>query len=146
MMCNMKVDSQGNFYGIWKHGSFGEQVEAVKLPPEPVADTAGGTVAKPPEREQRYRLNVSCCGEPLSFGAGRPSHFGIDRSDDDVFLSETTENFENERISFYDSKGGLLGRFGVAEGSYPGLDSVGGITVDPVTHDVYVTNNRDFGW
>ncbi len=144
-MCNMKVDSQGNFYGIWKHGFFGEQIEAVKLPPEPVADTAGGTVAKPPEREQRYRLNVSCCGEPLSFGAGRPSHFGIDRSDDDVFVSETTENFENERISFYDSHGGLLGRFGLAEGSYPGLRSVGGITVDPVTHDVYVTNNRDFG-
>ena len=144
-MCNMKVDSQGNFYGIWQHGFFGEQIEAVELPPEPVADTAGGTVAKPPEREQRYRLNVSCCGEPLSFGAGRPSHFGIDRSDDDVFVSETTENFENERISFYDSHGGLLGRFGLAEGSYPGLRSVGGITVDPVTHDVYITNNRDFG-
>jgi hypothetical protein len=144
MMCNMKVDSQGNFYGLTEEGSFGPQA-AVKLPPEPVADGAGGTEAKPPEREQHYRLNASCCGQEVFGNSG--AHFGIDRSNDDVFLVESTfvPTFGTSRISLYDSKGGLLTQFGGAEGGYLGLRNVGGITVDPATHDVYVTNNRDYG-
>ena len=60
-MCNMKVDSQGDFYGLNEEGSFGPQA-AVKLPPEPIVDGAGGTPARSPERERRYRLNAACCG------------------------------------------------------------------------------------
>ena len=144
MMCNMKVDSQGNFYGLTEEGSFGPQA-AVKLPPEPVADGAGGTEAKPPEREQHYRLNASCCGQEVFGNSG--AHFGVDRSNDEVFLVESTfvPTFGTSRVSLYDSKGGLLTQFGGAEGGYEGLRNVGGITVDPATHDVYVTNNRDYG-
>ena len=86
-MCNLKLDSQGNFYGLNEEGSFGPQA-AVKLPPEPVVDGAGGTVARPPERERRYRLNASCCGQELNSG-NSGQHFGVDRSDDDVFLVES---------------------------------------------------------
>ena len=62
-----------------------------------------------------------------------------------MYLAETinTGNFEYDAVSVYDKNGGVLTKFGMAEGiSYEGLRSVGGITVDPVTHDVFVTNNR----
>lgn len=144
-VCNMKVDSQGNFYGLWQHGFFGGEEDAVKLPPEPVADESGGTAAKPPEREQFFRLNASCCGETVNFGNNFPTHMGVDRSDDDVFVVERKGSFPLTPVSMYDNKGGLVGTFGGPEGSYPGIESAGGITVDPVTHDVYVTNNHDFG-
>ena len=143
-MCNMKVDSQGDFYGLNEEGSFGPQA-AVKLPPEPIVDGAGGTPARSPDRERRYRLNAACCG--LEIGENSAQHFGIDRSDDDVFLVESinTPEYGTSRVSLYDAKGGLITQFGGAEGGFEGLRNVGGITVDPVTHDVYVTDNRDYG-
>ena len=86
-MCRLKLDSQANFYGFNEEGSFGPQA-AIKLPPEPVVNGAGGTVARPPERERFYRLNASCCGQELNNG-NSGQHIGIDRSDDDVFLVES---------------------------------------------------------
>ena len=142
MMCNMKVDSQGNFYGISEEGGFFSGAEAVKLPPEPVADGAGGTAAKPPERERRYRLNAACCGQEVFPNSAL--HMAVDRSDDDMFVVQRS-GFPSTPVSVYDNKGGLVGTFGGPEGSYPGVESAGGITVDPVTHDVYVTNNHDYG-
>ena len=143
MVCNMKLDSQGNFYGLSSEGFFGQA--ATKLPPEPIVDLAGGTAARPPEREQHYRLNAACCGLSVEENSG--AHFGVDRSTDDVFLVETlfVPEFGTSRVSLYDAKGGLVTQFGGSEGPYQGLKNVGGITVDPVTHDVYVTNNRDYG-
>jgi hypothetical protein len=141
-MCNLKLDSQGSFYGL--NGEENGQA-AVKLPPEPVVDNAGGTAARSPDRERRYRLNAACCGLSVEQNSG--SHFGVDRSDDDVFLAESlfVPEYGTSRISLYDSKGGLVTQFGGAEGPYEGLKNVGGVTVDPVTHDVYVTNNREYG-
>lgn len=146
-MCNLKVDSQGNFYGFWEaEGGFSPNW-AVKLPPEPIADNAGGTAEKSPDREQRYRLNAGCCGITPTFGNHNPTHLGIDRSDDYVFATERSNlgPFGTNVVSVYDNKGGLVSQFGLPEGGYEGLMNAGGITVDPVTHDVYVTNNRDYG-
>src|SRR5262249_32212287 len=127
MMCHLKIDSQGNFYGLNEEGGFFGPQAVIKLPPEPVADTSGGTAEKPPERERFYRLNGSCCGEELTHSA---QSIGIDKSDDDVFVVEShvePPEFKNEsRVSLYDSKGGLETTFGGPEGSYPGLEGAGG--------------------
>ncbi|HEY1285744.1 MAG TPA: hypothetical protein VGF04_06615 [Solirubrobacterales bacterium] len=145
-MCNLKTDTQGNFYGLSEEGGFFSGQSAVKLPPDPIADDAGGTAEKTPEQERRYRLNAACCGKEVTNGNNSAAHFGIDPSNDDVFLAEATNEggFGNSRISLYDSKGGLVTEFGQPEGSYEGLRGVGGVAVDPVTHDVYVTNNREY--
>jgi len=139
----LKIDSERNFYGIWgdAEGSFSPGW-AIKMPKEPIANNSGGTAAKPPEREWRYRLNASSKGTPAN--QDNAQRLGIDRSNDDVFLYSTRPGGVHV-ISQYDSKGGLIGSFGLAEGGYEGLTSPGGIAVDPATHDVYVTNNRVYG-
>jgi hypothetical protein len=145
-MCNMRIDGQRNFYGFWLDAGGGafEPPWAIKLPANPIANKSGGTATRLPEQEFRYRLNWSCCGKTPEYQEGFPLHLGVDRSNDDVYLAETinTGNFEDDAVSVYDKNGGLLTKFGMAEGSYEGLRNVGGVAVDPVTHDVFVTNNR----
>jgi hypothetical protein len=139
--CEMVIDGNRNFYGIWSRETFSEGnqgIWAVKLPPEPVNNNVG-----PPEREWRYRLNASSAGQNVKSAERTPTHLAIDESDDDVFLSEGTPPQET-RISQFDSSGRLLGRFGGPEGGYLGLSNIGGLTVDPATHDVWVTNNRSY--
>jgi hypothetical protein len=138
-LCGLKIDSQRNFYGLWAGGGFNAGNEAIKEPPEPVANGIGM-----PDKELRYRLNAACCGTTVTNQHDSAGRLAIDTSNDEVFVSENKTPFPNQRISVYDSKGGLLGTFGEPGGGYEGLVGVGGITVDPVTHDVYVANNRAY--
>ncbi len=136
-LCGMKIDTGRNFYGLWAGGGFNAGNEAIKEPPEPVANNVGM-----PDKELRYRLNGSCCGQTVTNQFNTALHMGVDTANDEVFVNE--RNSGVHRISVYDSEGGLLSRFGEAEGGYEGLVSPGGVAVDPATHDVYVTNNREY--
>jgi hypothetical protein len=143
-MCNLKIDQERNFYGLSENGN-NQGAEAVKIPPDPIADNAGGTAEKSPDQERRYRLNGASSGETLS-NQNTAQHLAIDSSNNDVFVEERKPGpFPGLfQISQYDSKGGLVTSFGLAEGGYEGLVSPGGLTVDPATHDIYVTNNREY--
>ncbi len=123
--CHPVLDSQGNFY-VWNSPGGFERF-LTKFPPKPVQSRLG-----PPEREELYRLN----------GFGFPGQMAVDMSNDDLFA---VENAFSGPIGQYDSKGGKLGTFGGAEGPYLGIaNGVGGIAVDPVTHDVWVANGRSY--
>lgn len=146
-ICDLKIDADRNFYGFNQLGFFESEETgkwALKLPANPIADETGGTATRLPEQEQRYRLNGACCGQMVAGGENEGMHLGIDRSNNDVFLVErvSVPTFGTSRVSVYDENGGLLTQFGLPAGSYEGLSEAGGITVDPATHDVYVTNNR----
>lgn len=70
--------------------------------------------------------------------------FAIDSSNNHVFVSE---GLEGNIVSEYDSLGTKLGSFGAAEpeSSFEGLQGgARGIAVDPVTHEVWVTNAREY--
>jgi hypothetical protein len=123
--CHTIVDSQGNFYAI--NNPQGFQVFPTKFPPEPVQQGIG-----PEDKEELYRLGGQGSGE-----------MAIDRSDDSVFISS---GFNPVTIQQWDSHGGRMGNaFGAPEVGYEGLQGPGGIAVDPVTHDVWVSNNRQYG-
>jgi hypothetical protein len=60
----------------------------------------------------------------------------VDPSNGHVYVDRGNE------IVHYDQNGDLIGSFGKAEGTYPGLSGSTGIAVDEDTHKVYVANNR----
>jgi hypothetical protein len=63
----------------------------------------------------------------------------VDSSDNDVFVLNSS-SFE-----MYDEKGRLLGSgWGSPEGPYPGVENAHGITVDPATHDVWISNRHPY--
>jgi DNA-binding beta-propeller fold protein YncE len=143
--CAVVVDSAGNFYGTWdltddNDGELG--VWAIKLPPEYISNEVG-----PPEREWQYRLNDASAGADPSVPGNQPRHMAIDPSNDDVFVAEGSAAGTGiaKGISQYDSAGSYLGSFGAPEPGYEGLQAAGGIVVDPATHDVWVSNNRNYG-
>ena len=122
--CHAILDSQGNFYAINNIGGF--NTFPSKFPPEPRQQLLG-----PEDKEESYR-----------FPGNQASEMAVDRSDDSVFIST---GFGAETIQQWDSRGGRVGNaFGGTEPGYEGLLNIGGIAVDPVTNDVWVTNNHEY--
>ena len=115
--CQLAIDSAGNFYTGFAFG--------------PVRKYS-------PNGALLYMLD-----------SGWTKEIAIDYSNDDVFIDHGGE------ISHFDSKGALLDTFGTAdpEHSYLGLGTEeqqfafrsGGIAVNSTTHDLYVSNQRDYG-
>jgi hypothetical protein len=72
----------------------------------------------------------------------------IDYSNDDIFVTKAVSG--GGSFEYYDTEGRKLGEgFGEPDGPYLGMQggfqSYFGITVDPVTHDVWIANERDYG-
>ena len=61
-MCNMRIDSQRNFYGFLARRRRGRLRTPVgdQLLLNPIANKSAGTATRLPEQEYRYRLNWSC--------------------------------------------------------------------------------------
>ena len=138
----LKIDSQRNFYGIEQPGGFSQGEYVLKSPPNRSPKTS-----VEPEREWQYRLNASCCGAIETSQTNNRGNIAIDRSNDEVFVQRTKQppvprHYSTSRSTI--RRAACCQRFGRRRTGYEGLASPGGITVDPATHDVYVTNNREY--
>ena len=144
IMCSMKVDSQGNFYGLREEGGFGPRRRSrCRLNRSPMAP--GARPRSRPRGNGATDSTPSCCGQEVT-AAIPATHIGDRPSDDKVFVVESQFVPETALSSLaLRLQGGPADTFGEPEGGYQGLEELGGVTVDPVTHDVYVTNNRDYG-
>jgi hypothetical protein len=70
-------------------------------------------------------------------GTGSPEpELAIDRSNDHVYVDHDSYILE------FDANGGLIAKFGEAEGAYPGLSNSQGIAVRQSNHAVYALNTQ----
>jgi hypothetical protein len=117
-LCALQSDSQGNLYGYRSNSG---NYRPIKIQPD---------------LREAYELSQQM---------GQPNALAIDSSDDNPFVIEN--NGSEYWFTQYDTDGAVLGtKFGLADPghSYLGLQEAKGIAVDPVTHDVYVANKREY--
>jgi len=118
--CHLSIDSEGNFYLVRQWGFFSAKSQAMKL------DSNGN-----------YLYDLGSLG-----GHTSRRSTAVDPTTDNVFVHE------GSLISEYDPAGVKLDSFGApdAEHSFEGLTGVGvgGMAVDPVNHDVWVVNGRNY--
>jgi hypothetical protein len=122
--CQLEIDGNGNFYT-------GERPDHVGFPVGPVRKYS-------PSGQFLYMLDP-----------GWTRAIAIDYSNNNVFVDHGGD------ISEYDSNGALLDNFGTPDPahSYPGLGSEeqqyayrsGGIAVNSANHDLYVSDEREYG-
>ena len=118
--CKEVFNNEGELYAIKQAGGeLGGDGRVIKITPQGL---------------ERYWINTFADSSGVA----------VDHSNDNVFIIRQNGTFEA-----YDSEGRLLGSgWGVPDAghSYLGLGSGSeGITVDPATHDVWVTNRRNYG-
>jgi hypothetical protein len=112
--CGLTFDREGFAYAL-KDNGFGFSGVPVKI------DAATG--------EEAYALNEE-----------QAQGFAVDTSNDDVFA------IQGDVVRQYDSTGATLEEFGAPDAAhlFEGLEAPKGITVDPVSHDVWVSNGREY--
>ncbi len=157
--CGIAVDPQGDIWlasrsGLDGHGEIeeltpagvrtGKVIELDYRACRPAIDTEGNFyLTKAGEFSKAGKpAKLDPTGKELyEVSQASASAFALDPSDNDVFV------LEGNLVSQYDSLGAKLGSFGPPDPghSFAGLSGVGGIAVDPETHDVWVTNGRDYG-
>src|SRR5262249_21723109 len=123
--CGMEFDSQGNLY---YDASFTLRSES---------GANQGSVAKYSPEGVKYRSAIDPEHVEIT------THMAVDRSNDDLFVlvrgAEGTGTI-GPIVRQYNSEGGLVGSFGKAEGSFPGIGGPSGIAVDDDTHTVFVAS------
>jgi hypothetical protein len=117
--CQPVIDGDGNFYTIERPGN---------------VVSSGGPVRKyDSEGNFQYMLD-----------SGQASQLAIDYSNNDIYVGHGP-GYVND-VTQYNSQGQVVDKFGGPEpaNSYPGLEGFDGIGVNSTTHDVYVSNRRDY--
>ncbi len=170
--CSVAVDSQGDIWGVdyrrsamLEYSSSGAPTGKV-IPIKPVAElTQNGGCDLAIDSEDNLYLSIfgylneftsyskkfDSDGNYLyDFAGGFASSVAVDRSDDHVFTLQPTPfgggEYDTEVVE-YDQNGEAITSFGAPDPAHGflGLSAPTGIAVNEHTHDIYVTNGRDYG-
>jgi hypothetical protein len=129
--CKEVFNNEGEIYGIKQQGGeLGGDGNVIKITPHGLERYWLTTYYSPPNWWEVQEEEATAVA--------------VDHSNDDVFVVQKNGTFEA-----FDSEGRTLGNgWGAPDAgrSYLGLAGESeGITIDPATHDVWVTNRRDYG-